>query len=58
MFPSIGNLTASVGLTSMVPGDDAEVLVRRADRFLLAAKKEGRNRVWIGEHQDQPDPIS
>jgi len=56
MFPSVGRLTASVGLTSMAPGDDAEVLVRRADRFLLVAKTEGRNRVWRGEHKENPEP--
>jgi diguanylate cyclase (GGDEF)-like protein len=56
MFPSVGRLTASVGLTSMAPGDDAEVLVRRADRFLLAAKAEGRNQVWMGEYQENPEP--
>jgi diguanylate cyclase (GGDEF)-like protein len=50
MFPSVGRLSASVGLTSLVPGDDAETLVRRADRLLLAAKEEGRNRVTAASH--------
>ena len=45
MFPTVGHLTASVGLTSLAPGDDAETLARRADRLLLAAKDKGRNRV-------------
>lgn len=45
MFASVGHLSASVGLTSLVPGDDADTLVRRADRLLLAAKEEGRDRV-------------
>ncbi len=48
MFPTVGHLTASVGLTSLVPGDDAESLVRRADRFLVAAKYEGRDRISVG----------
>ena len=36
-------------LTSLgASGDDAESLVRRADRFLLAPKYEGRNRMSVG----------
>jgi len=31
-----------------VPGDDAENLVRRADRFLVAVKYEGRDRISVG----------
>jgi len=53
MFPTIGRLTASVGLTSLAPGDDAESRVRRADRFLLAAKYEGRNRVLVGAKREE-----
>ena len=54
MFPTVGHLTASVGLTSLAPGDNAESLVRRTDRFLLASKEEGRNRVSVGPHTPFP----
>ena len=53
MFPTVGHLTASVGLTSLAPGDDAESLVRRVDRFLLAAKNEGRDRISVGAKREE-----
>jgi diguanylate cyclase len=37
--------TASMGVTTWQPGDDAAALVERADRALYRAKQEGRNRV-------------
>ena len=39
------NITASFGVTELQPGDDAETMLRRADRGLLQAKETGRNRV-------------
>ena len=38
-------LTASIGVTAWVPGDDASNLIERARAGLGIAKKEGRNRV-------------
>ena len=40
-----GRLTASIGVTAWVPGDDAGNLMERARAGLGIAKKEGRNRV-------------
>jgi diguanylate cyclase (GGDEF)-like protein len=40
-----GRLTASIGVTAWVPGDDAGILLERARAGLGIAKKEGRNRV-------------
>jgi diguanylate cyclase len=40
-----GRLTASIGVTAWVPGDDAGNLIERAQAGLRIAKKEGRNRV-------------
>ncbi len=39
------SVTASFGVTEIQPGDTAETMLRRADRALLKAKAEGRNRV-------------
>lgn len=44
-FITIGNLTCSVGLTQLQPGDDLDSLNRRVDDALYQAKREGRNRV-------------
>jgi len=38
-------VTASFGVTEIQPGDSAATMFRRADRALLMAKGEGRNRV-------------
>jgi len=40
-----GRLTASIGVTAWVAGDDARNLIERARAGLKIAKKEGRNRV-------------
>jgi diguanylate cyclase (GGDEF)-like protein len=40
-----GRLTASLGVTAWVAGDDAGNLIERARAGLGIAKKEGRNRV-------------
>ncbi len=46
-LPSLGgdSVTASFGVTEFQPGDTPETLVARADRALLKAKDNGRNRV-------------
>jgi diguanylate cyclase (GGDEF)-like protein len=39
------SITASFGVTEIQPGDTPETMLRRADRALLQAKDNGRNRV-------------
>ena len=41
-------VTASIGLTPLLPADDALSVVRRADDLLYTAKNGGRNRVVAG----------
>jgi diguanylate cyclase (GGDEF)-like protein len=45
--PMVDNrcVTASFGVTEVQPGDTPETMLRRADRALLLAKENGRNRV-------------
>ena len=38
-------MTGSFGVTQLQPGDTPETMLRRADRALLLAKEQGRNRV-------------
>jgi diguanylate cyclase (GGDEF)-like protein/PAS domain S-box-containing protein len=46
-------IRASFGVTEVQPGDNHETFLARADRALLIAKENGRNRVVeIGGHQD------
>lgn len=46
-LPVLGGkaLTASFGVTEIQPGDTPATMLRRADRALLLAKQQGRNRV-------------
>ncbi len=61
-LPSIGgaSLTASFGVTEFQPGDTPDTLVARADRALLKAKDNGRNRVvQLGsgnQPSEEPEP--
>lgn len=41
-------VTASFGVAELKEGEDAEALLRRADKALYRAKDEGRNRVVLG----------
>ena len=53
------SVTASFGVTEIQPGDTAETMFRRADRALLKAKGDGRNRVvqlGVGADADAPAP--
>ncbi|HVX10120.1 MAG TPA: diguanylate cyclase [Pirellulales bacterium] len=45
--PALGGrrVSASFGVTEIQPGDTPETMLRRADRALLNAKEQGRNRV-------------
>jgi len=42
------NVTISIGVTIVMPGDTAEGLVERADRLMYESKRAGKNRVTIG----------
>ena len=44
---TIGEVTVSVGLARVTPGDTPESLIARADRALYQAKEGGRNQVVI-----------
>ena len=40
-------IPASFGVTDLRPGDTPDTMLRRADRALLVAKDQGRNRVEV-----------
>jgi diguanylate cyclase len=46
---TVTNLTLSVGIATLVPGESAEQLVRRADKALYRAKQKGRDCVVAAE---------
>ena len=47
-------VTVSVGITPLLPGDDAIKWLRRADRAMYRAKREGRNRVLVDTGDGAP----
>jgi len=48
-------LTSSFGVAQLQAGDSPEVLLRRADKALLLAKEQGRNKVvQLGNNMQQP----
>lgn len=46
-FDKVGQLTASFGLTQLVPEDNIDSLTKRVDEALYQAKQRGRNRVEV-----------
>jgi diguanylate cyclase (GGDEF)-like protein len=55
-----GRITISGGLATYPwDGDGVELLIRRADEALLAAKRAGKNRIFLigGEHPAEPRPM-
>lgn len=54
VFPHVGIVTASFGVTQFSPGDSMDNLLHRADIALYRAKENGRNRV-AGEAFAAPD---
>lgn len=47
-FSKVGTLTASFGVATHIPGEQANTVISRADLALYAAKHQGRNRVELG----------
>lgn len=46
-FDKVGKITASFGLTQLVPEDDFGSLIKRVDEALYQAKQRGRNSVEV-----------
>jgi len=44
----VGQVSVSIGLSELLPGDSAETLIHRADALLYRAKRHGRNRLEAG----------
>jgi diguanylate cyclase len=47
----LGKITISVGVATARNADTLESFIERTDRFLYAAKRSGRNRIWGGEDE-------
>lgn len=48
VFEKAGIITASIGVSSLMPTDDMDSLVNRADKLLYQAKDNGRDQVMLG----------
>lgn len=46
-FDTVGQITASFGVSKLCIGDDIQSLVKKSDKALYQAKKEGKNRVVL-----------
>ncbi len=44
-YPKVGTVTVSIGVAAYIPGEDINVLIKRADDALYQGKAQGRNRV-------------
>ncbi|MEW6765576.1 MAG: ABC transporter substrate-binding protein [Pseudomonadota bacterium] len=47
VFPEVGALTVSLGVSQFKSADNLETCFKRADHALYKAKAKGRNRVWV-----------
>jgi diguanylate cyclase (GGDEF)-like protein len=52
-FEQVGRCTCSIGVATFVDGDDANAVLRRADRALYLAKAGGRNQVVLLSPADE-----
>jgi diguanylate cyclase (GGDEF)-like protein len=57
-FPGIPRLTVSTGVAVAQDGEEAENLIRRADRLLYLAKAQGKNRVCSGPEASKVERLS
>jgi diguanylate cyclase (GGDEF)-like protein/PAS domain S-box-containing protein len=51
------SLTASFGVTELVPSDTCEMVIQRADEALIRAKESGRNRVLYTSVDGKPKTV-
>jgi diguanylate cyclase len=51
-IPDMIHVTASVGVTTVLAGDDAKLILERAEAALMAAKSAGRNAVFQHDGED------
>jgi diguanylate cyclase (GGDEF)-like protein len=49
MFSPVPRITVSIGIADFVPGESGDDLLRRAEKALYGAKRNGRNRVIAAE---------
>lgn len=49
IFPQVGEITVSIGMTKIAPGKHPSSIIEKADKALYFAKEHGRNRVCAYE---------